>query len=50
MSEAGKLTNGHYANFNGDGLMALYGLESGYEAGAGKPLQARLKCIAGWTA
>ena len=33
MSEALKLTNGHYANFNGDGLMALYGLESGYEAG-----------------
>ena len=33
MTEALKLTNGHYANFNGDGLMALYGLESGYEAG-----------------
>ena len=33
MSEALKATNGHYANFNGDGLMALYGLESGYEAG-----------------
>ena len=33
MSEALKAINGHYANFNGDGLMALYGLESGYEAG-----------------
>lgn len=33
MSEALKATNGHYAQFNGDGLMALYGLESGYEAG-----------------
>ena len=33
MSEALKATKGHYANFNGDGLMALYGLESGYEAG-----------------
>ena len=33
MSEALKTTKGHYANFNGDGLMALYGLESGYEAG-----------------
>ena len=33
MSEALKATNGHYANFNGDGLMALYGLESGYETG-----------------
>tara|TARA_Y100001934_G_scaffold258296_1_gene328354 strand:+ start:607 stop:2307 length:1701 start_codon:yes stop_codon:yes gene_type:complete len=33
MSEALKATKGHYAQFNGDGLMALYGLESGYEAG-----------------
>ena len=33
MSEALKATKGHYANFNGDGLMALYGLETGYEAG-----------------
>jgi len=33
MSEALKTTKGHYANFNGDGLMALYGLESSYEVG-----------------
>ena len=29
-----KETNGHYAQFNGDGLMAIYGLESGTEKGA----------------
>ncbi|MEQ8707865.1 MAG: adenylate/guanylate cyclase domain-containing protein [Rhodospirillales bacterium] len=28
MSEALRLTNGHYAQFAGDGLMALYGLKS----------------------
>lgn len=33
MSAALKETNGHYAQFNGDGLMALYGLERGVEAG-----------------
>lgn len=27
-------TNGHYASFNGDGLMAIYGLWSGTERGA----------------
>lgn len=33
MSEALRETNGHYAQFNGDGLMALYGLESSFEEG-----------------
>lgn len=31
MADALKATNGHYAQFNGDGLMALYGLESDFE-------------------
>lgn len=34
MSHAIAETGGHYAQFNGDGLMALYGLESTPEAGA----------------
>ena len=34
MAEALRLTDGHYAQFNGDGLMALYCLESGIEAGS----------------
>lgn len=29
MADALQETNGHYAQFNGDGLMAIYGLESG---------------------
>jgi len=33
MSEALTETNGHYAQFNGDGLLAIYGLESGPEQG-----------------
>lgn len=33
MSAALKDTGGHYAQFNGDGLMALYGLETGETAG-----------------
>ncbi len=31
-------TNGHYAQFNGDGLMAIYGLESGAEKGAAEAI------------
>jgi len=31
-------TNGHYAQFNGDGLMAIYGLESGTERGAAEAI------------
>ncbi|MEM8878884.1 MAG: adenylate/guanylate cyclase domain-containing protein [Pseudomonadota bacterium] len=34
LAQALKETNGHYAQFNGDGLMAIYGLESGAEKGA----------------
>lgn len=34
MSRAIEETGGHYAQFNGDGLMALYGLETTPEAGA----------------
>ena len=33
MSEALRLTDGHYAQFNGDGLMALYGLDSDLQSG-----------------
>lgn len=33
MAEALVATKGHYAQFNGDGLMALYGLEEGFEEG-----------------
>ncbi len=33
MAEALQETNGHYAQFNGDGLLAIYGLESGPEQG-----------------
>jgi len=33
MSAALKESGGHYAQFNGDGLMALYGLESGERTG-----------------
>ena len=39
MSEALKVTNGHYAQFNGDGLMALYGLETGYEDGCREAIE-----------
>lgn len=34
MTAALNETNGHYAQFNGDGLMALYGLEKGVGAGS----------------
>ncbi|MEH6474014.1 MAG: adenylate/guanylate cyclase domain-containing protein, partial [Halopseudomonas sp.] len=34
MAEALHQTGGHYAQFNGDGLMALYGLDSDYPTGA----------------
>ncbi len=38
MSAALRETGGHYAQFNGDGLMALYGLESGVEQGCREAL------------
>ena len=33
LAEALHQTNGHYAQFNGDGLMALYGLDSDFTSG-----------------
>jgi adenylate cyclase len=33
MAEVLRQTEGHYAQFNGDGLMALYGLKGDYDAG-----------------
>ncbi|MCG8547032.1 MAG: 2Fe-2S iron-sulfur cluster-binding protein [Alphaproteobacteria bacterium] len=40
MSAALRDTSGHYAQFNGDGLMALYGLQTGVEAGCREAMQA----------
>lgn len=34
LSHALRETNGHYAQFNGDGLLAIYGLDSGPEQGS----------------
>ncbi len=39
MSAGLRETAGHYAQFNGDGLMAIYGLQSGVEAGAREALE-----------
>jgi adenylate cyclase len=39
MSAALKETNGHYAQFNGDGLMALYGLEGELKTACREALQ-----------
>lgn len=39
MSEALSETRGHYAQFSGDGLMALYGLENGVEEGCRDAIQ-----------
>jgi len=38
MAEALKETNGHYAQFNGDGLLAIYGLESGPQQGCAEAI------------
>ncbi len=38
-------SNGHYAQFNGDGLMALYGLESGLETGCREALRGACKMM-----
>ncbi|MDH3689906.1 MAG: adenylate/guanylate cyclase domain-containing protein [Gammaproteobacteria bacterium] len=46
MSEALKLTDGHYAQFNGDGLMALYGLHSSVEQGCRAALQGAVQMCA----
>ena len=42
MSEALEETRGHYAQFSGDGLMALYGLESDLAAGCRDALRGAL--------
>ncbi len=39
LADALKATNGHYATFNGDGLMALYGLDSDLESGCRQALE-----------
>ncbi len=38
MATALKDTNGHYAQFNGDGLMAIYGLDDDFETGCRQAL------------
>jgi adenylate cyclase len=38
-------TNGHYAQFNGDGLMAIYGLDSGTERGAAEAIAGALAML-----
>jgi adenylate cyclase len=43
MAEALQATGGHYAQFNGDGLMALYGMESGYEAGCREAIRGAIE-------
>ena len=39
LADALQATNGHYATFNGDGLMALYGLESDLKIGCRQALE-----------
>jgi adenylate cyclase len=39
MSAGLRETAGHYAQFNGDGLMAIYGLQTGVEAGCREALE-----------
>ncbi len=39
LSLALKETNGHYAQFNGDGLLAIYGLESGAQKGCQEAIE-----------
>ena len=39
LSLALKQTNGHYAQFNGDGLLAIYGLQSGTEQGCREAIE-----------
>lgn len=43
MSAALQTTNGHYAQFAGDGLMALYGLKSGYDVGCREALEGAIE-------
>ena len=46
MAAALEVTGGHYAQFAGDGLMALYGLESGMEAGSREAIEGALEMLA----
>ncbi|MFK7858971.1 MAG: adenylate/guanylate cyclase domain-containing protein [Granulosicoccus sp.] len=39
LADALRATNGHYANFTGDGLMGLYGLDSDIETGCREALE-----------
>ena len=45
MSESLKLTQGHYAQFAGDGLMALYGLNSDLKTACNQALQGSLDML-----
>jgi class 3 adenylate cyclase len=50
MTKALAATNGHYAQFAGDGLMALYGLNAKDPAtGAADALRGHAKCWRAWT-
>lgn len=54
LSQALRTTNGHYASFNGDGLMALYGLNSDLKSGCRDALkgaveiQRRIETLNDW--
>jgi adenylate cyclase len=45
LAQALSETNGHYAQFNGDGLMAIYGLDSGAEKGAAEAVAGALAML-----
>lgn len=45
LSLALRETNGHYAQFNGDGLMAIYGLESGPDTGCREAIQGAMAMV-----
>ena len=46
MTAALSETGGHYAQFNGDGLMALYGLDDGVKAGSRQALAGAVRMFA----
>ena len=43
LADALKATNGHYANFTGDGIMGLYGLNSDIETGCREALKGAIE-------
>ncbi|MFK8081860.1 MAG: adenylate/guanylate cyclase domain-containing protein [Granulosicoccus sp.] len=43
LADALRASNGHYANFTGDGIMALYGLNSDIETGCREALQGAIE-------